>query len=129
MGTYLERLCIFICMGDLLANFLPSPKFAKLYRYVAGALILLLIIEPLGRDVSELLENAEGGSGGSFQERIMEQSKLWKAKDVDEAGKESERIMDAYMESFTDEEMKEELERYGYEMEESHDGEMETAVR
>ena len=41
---------------------------------------------------------------------------------MDEVSKESEKVLDAYMESFTDEEMKEELERYGYEMEESDDG-------
>lgn len=126
MGTYLERLCVFICLGDLLANFLPSPKFAKLYRYVAGALILLLILNPLGREVSEFIEKGEGGMRESFQERITEQSRFWNGEEV---GNESEKLMDAYMESFTDEEMKEELERYGYEMEESDDGEMETTVR
>lgn len=129
MGTYLERLCIFICMGDLLANFLPSPKFAKLYRYIAGALILLLIINPLGREASELIDNWEGGIGEGFQERILKQNELWNVENLDEVGEESEKVLDAYMESFTDEEMKEELERYGYEMEESDDGKVETAVR
>ncbi len=129
MGTYLERLCIFICLGDLLANFLPSPKFAKLYRYVAGALILLLIINPLGREVSELLDNGGVGIEEEFQDRILKQNRLWNAENTDEVGKESEKMLDAYMESFSDEEMKEELERYGYEMEESDDGKVETAVR
>lgn len=129
MGTYLERLCVFICLGDLLANFLPSPKFAKLYRYVVGALILLLILNPLGKEVSEFMEKGEGGIGESFQERMAEQNRFWNEIDADEVEKESEKLMDAYMESFTDEEMKEELERYGYEMEESDDGEMETTVR
>lgn len=129
MGTYLERLCIFICLGDLLANFLPSPKFAKLYRYVAGALILLLIINPLGQEVSELLDNGGVGIEEEFQDRILQQKRLWNAENTDEVGKESEKMLDAYMESFTDEEMKEELERYGYEMEESDDGKVETTVR
>lgn len=129
MGTYLERLCIFICLGDLLANFLPSPKFAKLYRYVAGALILLLIINPLGQEVSELLDNGGVGIEEEFQDRLLKQNRLWNAGNTDEVGKESEKMLDAYMESFTDEEMKEELERYGYEMEESDDGKVETAVR
>ena len=119
MGTYLERLCIFICLGDLLANFLPSQKFAKLYRYVAGALILLLIVNPLGQEMSEFINIGEGGVGESFRERILKQNELWY----------TENVLDAYMESFTDEEMKEELERYGYEMEESDDGKVETAVR
>ena len=129
MGTYLERLCIFICLGDLLANFLPSPKFAKLYRYVAGALILLLIVNPLGQEVSKLMDNGGGEIGEEFQERILKQSQFWNAENMDEVSKESEQMLDAYMESFTDEEMKEELERYGYEMEESDDGKVETAVR
>lgn len=129
MGTYLERLCIFICLGDLLANFLPSPKFAKLYRYVAGALILLLIINPLGQEVSELLDNGGVGIEEEFQDRLFKQNRLWNAGNTDEVGKESEKMLDAYMESFSDEEMKEELERYGYEMEESDDGKVETAVR
>lgn len=129
MGTYLERLCIFICLGDLLANFLPSPKFAKLYRYVAGALILLLIINPLGQEVSELLDNGGVGIEEEFQDRLLQQNRLWNAENTDGVGKESEKMLDAYMESFTDEEMKEELERYGYEMEESDDGKVETAVR
>lgn len=129
MGTYLERLCIFICLGDLLANFLPSQKFAKLYRYIAGALILLLIINPLGQEVSELIDNGEGGMVDSFQERILKQNELWNPENTDDVRKESEKMLDAYMESFTDEEMKEELERYGYEMEESDDGKVETAVR
>lgn len=129
MGTYLERLCIFICLGDLLANFLPSPKFAKLYRYVAGALILLLIINPLGQEVSELLDNGGVGIEEEFQDRLLQQKRLWNAENTDEVGKESEKMLDAYMESFTDEEMKEELERYGYEMEESDDGKVETTVR
>lgn len=129
MGTYLERLCIFICLGDLLANFLPSPKFAKLYRYVAGALILLLIINPLGQEVSELLDNGGVGIEEEFQDRLLKQNRLWNAGNTDEVGKESEKMLDAYMESFTDEEMKEELERYGYEMEESDDGKVETVVR
>lgn len=129
MGTYLERLCIFICLGDLLANFLPSPKFAKLYRYVAGALILLLIVNPLGQEVSKLMDNGGGEIGEEFQEKILKQSQLWNAENMDEVSKESEQMLDAYMESFTDEEIKEELERYGYEMEESDDGKVETAVR
>lgn len=129
MGSYLERLCVFICLGDMLANFLPSTKFAKLYRYVAGALILLLVLDPLGRGVSEFMEKGKDGGRELFQERLMEQGRLWDGKSADEAGKEAERMMDAYMESFTDEEIKEELERYGYEMEESQDGEVETAVR
>jgi len=129
VGTYLERLCIFICLGDLLANFLPSQKFAKLYRYVAGALILLLIVNPLGQEMPEFINIGEGGVGESFRERILKQNELWYTENMDEVSKESEKVLDAYMESFTDEEMKEELERYGYEMEESDDGKVETAVR
>lgn len=129
MGSYLERLCIFICLGDLLANFLPSSKFTKLYRYIAGALILLLVLKPLGQEAWEMFENGNIEAGADFFERMEEQKKLWRGEGTEEIAEESEKMLDAYMESFTDEEMKEELKRYGYEMEGSDDGKVETAVR
>ena len=89
----------------------------------------MLIVNPLGQEMSEFINIGEGGVGESFRERILKQNELWYTENMDEVSKESEKVLDAYMESFTDEEMKEELERYGYEMEESDDGKVETAVR
>lgn len=117
MGDYLERLCIFICLGDLLANFLPSPKFEKLYRYVAGILILLLVIEPLGKDVSKLMEERGNGLEAAFEERIAGQGSLWDAgKGTDSIKEETERMTEAYLGQLTEEEMAEELTEYGYEI-------------
>lgn len=116
MGSYLERLCIFICLGDLLANFLPSPKFEKLYRYVAGILILLLVIEPFGRDVSKMIED-RNGMEEVFRERIAGQAGLWDAENGAETIKEeTERMTEAYLGQWTEEEMAEELVQYGYEI-------------
>lgn len=116
MGSYLERLCIFICLGDLLANFLPSPKFEKLYRYVAGILILLLVIEPLGRDVSKMIEDGNGMEE-TFKERIAGQAGLWDAeKGAESIKEETERMTEAYLGQWTEEEMAEELVQYGYEI-------------
>ena len=89
----------------------------------------MLIVNPLGQEMPEFINIGEGGVGESFRERILKQNELWYTENMDEVSKESEKVLDAYMESFTDEEMKEELERYGYEMEESDDGKVETAVR
>ncbi|MBP3458086.1 MAG: stage III sporulation protein AF [Lachnospiraceae bacterium] len=118
MGSYLERLCIFICLGDLLANFLPSSKFEKLYRYVAGILILLLVIEPLGKDVSKLMEEEGNGLEKTFEERIAGQDLLWDAgKGTDRIKEETERMTEAYLGQLTEEEIAEELTDYGYEIE------------
>lgn len=117
MDSYLERLCIFICLGDLLANFLPSPKFEKLYRYVAGILILLLVIEPLGKDVSKLLEEDGNSLEKSFEERIAGQDSLWNAGNGTEIIKEeTEKMTEAYLGQLTEEELAEELAGYGYEI-------------
>lgn len=118
MASYLERLCIFICLGDLLANFLPSEKFVKLYRHIAGALILVLIIQPLGKEVAELAENAEGGIREEFEERIEGQNAFWKAGSKDELMEETENVLEDYLGQMTEEEMKEELAEYGYEVNE-----------
>lgn len=117
MGSYLERLCIFICLGDLLANFLPSSKFEKLYRYVAGILILLLVIEPLGKDVSKLMEEEGNDLEETFEERIAGQDSLWDAESgTDSIKEETARMTEAYLGQITEEEMEEELAEYGYEI-------------
>ncbi|MBD5542281.1 MAG: hypothetical protein HDR00_14045 [Lachnospiraceae bacterium] len=116
MASYLERLCIFICLGDLLANFLPSEKFVKLYRHIAGALILVLIIQPLGKEVAGLVENAEGGIREEFEERIEGQNAFWKAGNEDALMEETENVLEDYLGQMTEEEMKEELAEYGYEV-------------
>lgn len=117
MGSYLERLCIFICLGDLLANFLPSSKFEKLYRYVAGILILLLVIEPLGKDVSKLMEEEGNDLEAVFEERIAGQDSLWDAESgTDSIKEETARMTEAYLGQITEEEMEEELAEYGYEI-------------
>lgn len=118
MASYLERLCIFICLGDLLANFLPSEKFTKLYRYIAGALVLVLIIQPLGKATEELVEKAKGGYREEFEERMSGQNAFWKTQSEEEFLKETENVLEAYMGQITDEEMKEKLEESGYEVHE-----------
>lgn len=115
MESYLEGLCIFICLGDLLGNFLPSPKYEKLYRYTAGVLVLLLIVQPLGKNVAELLEAAKGGINESFQERIAGQSGLWDAGSGTKAiEEETDRILESYLGRMSEDEMKEELTERGY---------------
>lgn len=114
MEAYLERLCVFICLGDLLCHFLPSQKFAKLYRFTVGALILLLIIRPLGQEISELTEKGKGETWESFEERILTQNAYWDVRSEENIRKESERITDAYLGQMEDEEMKEALSEYGY---------------
>lgn len=117
MNTYLERLCIFICLGDLLGNFLPSPKFEKLYRYIVGILVLLLIVQPLGENVAKALENTESDMGKSFGERIAGQNTLWDAGSGTETiREETEKIMERYLERMTEKEVKAELEEHGYEI-------------
>lgn len=117
MNTYLERLCIFICLGDLLGNFLPSPKFEKLYRYIVGVLVLLLIVQPLGENVVKAMENAGSDMGKSFEERIAGQNALWDAESGTEAiREETEKMTERYLERMTEKEVKEELEARGYEI-------------
>lgn len=118
MASYLERLCIFICLGDLLANFLPSEKFTRLYRYIAGALVLVLIIQPLGKETAKLVEKAEGGYTEEFEEKISGQNALWKMQSKEEFMEETENVLEEYLGEMTDEEMKEKLEEYGYEVRE-----------
>lgn len=115
MENYLEGLCIFICLGDLLGNFLPSAKYEKLYRYTAGVLVLLLIVQPLGKNVAELLDTATGGMNESFEERIAGQSGLWDAgMGTETIQEETDRILESYLGRMSEEEMKEELEERGY---------------
>lgn len=59
VSEYLERLCIFICIAELLGNFLPSEKFIKWYRYIVGIFVLVLMIQPL-QDGIEILFEKEG---------------------------------------------------------------------
>lgn len=56
VSEYLERLCIFICIAELLGNFLPSEKFAKWYRYIVGIFVLVLMMQPLQDGIGLLFE-------------------------------------------------------------------------
>lgn len=117
MEKYLEGLCIFICLGDLLGNFLPSPKYEKLYRYTLGVLVLLLIVSPVGKNVARLLETAEGGVNEVFEERIAGQGGLWDAGKGEEAiREETDRILESCLGRISEDEMKEELTERGYEI-------------
>lgn len=116
MGTYLERLCIFICLGDLLGNFLPSPKFEKLYHAMAGVLVLLVLLHPLGKNIAKNMENQESRQWAAFEERTLGQKDLWNVEAGTESiRKETEKIMEDYLAGLTEEELEEELEQYGYE--------------
>lgn len=113
MEAYLVKVCIFICLGDLLTHFLPSEKFAKLYRSITGMMMLLLILEPLGKNVADsVIDNA---MEEKLWERISGQENLWNADlGTEWIKEETNRMMEAYLGEFTEEEMAEELNDYGY---------------
>lgn len=118
MADYLEGLCVFICLGDLMAHFMPSDKFLKLYRHIAGVLILLLLLKPLGKEVF-----VDGDRQESFHElerRLAGWERLWNAEDETEMlADETEKMTQAYLGGLTDETLKEKLKAYGYEIEET----------
>lgn len=118
MANYLEGLCVFICLGDLMAHFMPSEKFLKLYRHIAGVLILLLLLEPFGKELSK--EMAGQGSLYELERRLSGQEALWNKESGRELlEKETEKTTRAYLGDLTDEKLKERLEDYGYEIEET----------
>lgn len=122
MSEYLEKICIFICLTELLGNFLPSPKFAKLYRYISGVLVLLIIIKPLGDSVIEVLEQKGDSLAAEFEESLQGQEMFWE-------------LEDSYLEEVSEEELAEYLQPYGYDREETEgseevreDGEMKADI-
>ncbi len=94
MSVYLEGLCIFICVSELLGNFLPSEKFAKWYRYLSGVFVLLLLIKPLGEGVEMVLDKKP-----DFEIQSLDEFK---------------GLEDAYLEQLEEEEITEYLKSYGY---------------
>ena len=115
MGAYLERLCIFICLGDLLGHFLPSKQFTGLYRMVVGALVLLILLEPLGKNMSEIIREKGQSWEEAFADIASGQSKLW-GIDRDTLEKETGKAADAYLSGMSEEEVKQELAEYGWEI-------------
>ena len=101
MANYLEGLCVFICLGDLMAHFMSSEKFLKLYRHIAGVLILLLLLEPFGKELSK--EIAGQGSLYELERRLSGQEALWSKESGREMlEKESEKTSRAYLGDLTD---------------------------
>lgn len=118
MENYLESICIFICLGDLLANFLPSVKFEKLYRYIFGMFVMLVIIQPLGKSIAELLDENESGLRTEFEQRIAQQNDLWDVSSDDGIIREqTEKLTEAYLGQWSEDEMQKELADYGYQIE------------
>lgn len=115
MGAYLERLCIFICLGDLLGHFLPSKQFTGLYRMVVGALVLLILLEPLGKNMSEIIREQGQNWEEAFADIASGQSSLWSV-DKEALEKETGKAADAYLSGMSEEEVKEELAEYGWEI-------------
>lgn len=115
MGAYLERLCIFICLGDLLGHFLPSKQFTGLYRMVVGALVLLILLEPLGKNMSEIIREQGQNWEEAFADIASGQSKLW-GVDRETLEEETDKAVDAYLSGMSEEEIKEELAEYGWEI-------------
>lgn len=94
MGEYLEKLCIFICVSELLGNFLPSEKFAKWYRCLSGIFVLLLLIKPLGEGV----------------EMVFDKKSVYDVQSPEDF----KELEDEYLEQLEEEEIKEYLGAYGY---------------
>lgn len=118
MANYLEGLCVFICLGDLMAHFMSSEKFLKLYRHIAGVLILLLLLEPFGKELSKEIDGQ--GSLYELEKRLSGQEVLWSKESGREVlEKETEKTTQAYLGDLTDEKLRERLEDYGYEIEET----------
>ena len=120
MGSYLERLCIFICLGDLLGHFLPSKQFTGLYRMVVGALVLLILLEPLGKSVSQIIREKGQSWEEAFGDIASGQSKLW-GVDREALEKETGKVADAYLSGMSEEEVKKELAEYGWEISEENE--------
>ncbi|MCH5281377.1 MAG: hypothetical protein J1E61_07890 [Lachnospiraceae bacterium] len=113
MGAYLERLCIFICLGDLLGHFLPSKQFTGLYRMVVGTLVLLILLEPLGKNISEIIREKGQSWEEAFADIASGQSKLW-GMDRETLEKETGKVADAYLSGMSEEELKQELADHGW---------------
>lgn len=115
MEAYLEKLCVFICLGDLLGHFLPSPGYEKLYRYLFGTLVLLMMLKPLGEGVTEAAQTETADVWEAFSDRLSGQSGLWDADGANEAlQEETERMLEGYLGRISEEEMEEELSERGY---------------
>lgn len=115
MGPYLERLCIFICLGDLLGHFLPSKQFTGLYRMVVGALVLLILLEPLGKNMSQIIREKGQSWEEAFGDIASGQSSLW-GVDKEALEEETGKAADAYLSGMSEEEVKQELAEYGWEI-------------
>lgn len=119
MGVYLERLCIFICLGDLLGHFLPSKQFTGLYRMVVGALVLLILLEPFGKNMSQIIREKGQSWEETFADIASGQSKLW-GMDRETLEKETDEAVDAYLSGMSEEKVKQELAEYGWEIPEEN---------
>jgi hypothetical protein len=117
MEEYMERLCVFICMSDLLANFLPSPKYEKLYRHVTGGLILLLLLQPLGKETAVFWTEDGSDLTQILDARLEKQTEWWNVRsDAEEIKKQTEQSIESCLEELTEQEIEEELTGYGYEI-------------
>lgn len=117
MENYLEGICIFICLGDLLGHFLPSKKYEKLYRYSLGILVLLLIVQPFGKSVAKALGTGTDDFAKLFEERISGQNGLWDAESSEETlQEETDKILEGCLGRMSESQMQDELEERGYEL-------------
>lgn len=95
MEVYLCKICIFICLCELLGNFSPSKQYEKVYRYISGIFIILAVMKPLGENVVQKLLFQEGYLTNSYTAWMEESRNLWRNGDIGQIG-----ISEAEMRSY-----------------------------